>query len=140
MEASFKAEALAKLRTEPLVQQDLPQPLPRNTYVRKEKEAKMLKQEFTNNMAKIQNLMAMKQKLETETNDIRKRMEEAEAERDFAFNQMGQEQTGETNQEYADQWIIDSVTSEAAIKPIIDAYTTWIVTAKTLGDQPSSRP
>ena len=100
--ASFKAEALAKLRTElELVQQDLPQPLPRNTDARKDKEAKMLKQELSNNMAKIQNLMAMKQKLETETNDILKRLEEAEAERDLAFNQMGQEQASETNQEDA---------------------------------------
>ena len=126
--ASFNAEALAKLRTElELVQQDL---LPRNTY----KEAKMLKQELSNNMAKIQNLMAVMQKLETESNDIWKRLEETEAERDLAFNQMGQEQASETNQEDADQWIIDIVMREAAIKPIIDTNTTEIVATKTLGD------
>ena len=71
-------------------------------------------------MAEIQNLMAMKQKLENETNDIKKRMEEAEAERDLAFSQMSQEQSGEADPEVADQLILEALTSEAAIKPIVD--------------------
>ena len=121
--ASLKTEAVAKLRTElEQVQQDLPQPLPRNIYVRKGKEAKALKQELSNNMEKIQNQMAMKQKLENETNDIKKRMEEAEVERDLAFSQMSQEQSGDTDPEVADQLISEALTSEAAIKPIVDTW------------------
>ena len=55
--ASFKTEALAKLKMElEQVQQDLPQPLTRNIYVRKDKEAKLPKQELSSNMAKIPNL------------------------------------------------------------------------------------
>ena len=104
------------------------------------KEAKALKQELSTNMAKIQNLMVMKQKLENETNDIRKRLEEAEAEQDLAFNQMSQEQFSDTNHEIADQWIIDVLTSEAAIKPIVDTYTTEIITSETaLGDSAQFR-
>ena len=114
----LRSQPVAKLGTElEQVQQDLSQPLPRNICVRKDKEAKAFKQELSTNMAKIQNLMAMKQKLENETNDIRKRVE-AEAERDLAFSQMSQEQSSDTNHEIADQWNIDVLTRETAIKPI----------------------
>ena len=137
--ASLKAEAVAKLRTElEQVPQDLPQPLPRNIYVRKDKEAKALKQELSNNMTKILNLMAMKQKLENETNCVKKRMEDAEAERDLAFSQISQEQSGDTDPEVADQLILEALTSEAAVKPVVD---TWMSESAhtVLGIQRKSR-
>ena len=44
------------------------------------------------------------------------------AERDLAFSQMSQEQTGDTDPEVADQFILEALTSEAAIKPIVDTW------------------
>ena len=98
--------------------------MPRNIYVRKDKGAKALKQELNTNTAKNQNL-------------IKKRMEEAEAERDLAFSQMSQEQSSDRNHEIADQWIIDVLTSEGAIKPIVDTYTTEIITSETAFGDPA---
>ena len=77
--ASFKADAVAKLRAElEQVQQDLPQPLPRNTFVKKDKEAKAIMQELSEKTSRMQNLAALKQHFEDESNDFRKRLEEAE--------------------------------------------------------------
>ena len=87
---------------------------------KKDKEAKALLQELSEKTARIQNLAAAKQQLEDESNDIRKRLEGAEAERDLAFSQMSQEQSGDTNPEVADQWTLEALTNEAAIKPIVD--------------------
>ena len=76
---SLKAEAVAKLRAElEQVQKDLPQPLPRNTFVKKDKEVLTLMQELSEKTNRIQNLETMKQKLENEANDIRQRLEETE--------------------------------------------------------------
>ena len=88
-------------------------------HARKEKEVAKLKQELHDRMAKIQSLEAVKQPLENDASEIQKRLEEAEMERDHAFNQMTQEQ----NPDVADQSILDVSTSEAAIKPIVDTWT-----------------
>ena len=53
-------------------------------------------------------------------------------ERDHAFNQMSQEKT-----EIGDQWIIDVMTSEAAIKPIVDTWTSEA--AHTILEDPTQK-
>ena len=116
----LKAAILADLKKDlEAAQQDLPQPLPRNTYARKEKEVAKLKQELHDRTAKIQSLAAVKQQLEKDASEIQKQLEQAEMERDHAFNQMSQEK----NPKVADQWILDVFTSEAAIKPIVNTWT-----------------
>ena len=116
----LKTAMLADLKKDlETAQQDLPQPLPRNTYARKEKEVTKLKQELHDRTAKIQSPAAVKQQLEKDASEIQKRLAEAEMERNHAFNQMSQEK----NPEVADQWILDVFTSEAAIKPIVDTWT-----------------
>ena len=121
--ASLKAEVVAKLRAElEQVQQVLPQPLPRNTFVKKDKEANALMQELSEKTTRIQNLEAMKQKLENKANNTKKRLEETQAERDLAFSQMGQEQSGDADPAVANQLILEALTSKAAINPIADTW------------------
>ena len=116
----LKAAILADLKKDlEAAQQDLPQPVPRNTCARKEKEVAKLKQDLHDRTAKIQSLEAVKKQLEKDASEVQKRLEEAEMERDHAFNQMTQER----NPDLADQWILDVFTSEAAIKPIVDIWT-----------------
>ena len=87
----LKTAMLADLKKDPeAAQQDLPQPLRRNTYARKEKEVAKLKLELHDRTAKIQSLAAVKKQLEKDASEIQKRLEEAEMERDHAFNQMSQ--------------------------------------------------
>ena len=79
-------------------------------------------QEPSEKTTRIQNLEAVKQKLENEANDFKERLEETEAERDLAFSQISQEQSGDTDPEVADLLILEALTSEAAIKPIVDTW------------------
>ena len=59
-------------------------------YARKDKEVAKLNQELHDRTAKIQSLAAVKQQLEKDASEIQKRLEEAEMERDHAFNQPGE--------------------------------------------------
>ena len=49
---------------------------------------------------------------------------------------MSQDKTNETIQE-ANEWIIDVVTSEAAIKPIIDTWTSETIASRTALGEPT---
>ena len=89
----LKTAMLADLKKDlEAAQQDVPQPLPRNTYARKEKDVVKLQQEVHDRTAKIQILAAVQQQLEKDASEIQKRLEEAEMERDHAFNQMSREE------------------------------------------------
>ena len=124
----LKTAMLADLRKDlEAAQQDLPQPLPRNTCARNGKGGGETQAGYHDRTAKIQSLEAVKQQLEKDASEIQKRLEEAEMERDHAFNQMSQEKKSPKL----------ATSGSWDIKPIVD---TWMSeTAHTLLGDPTQK-